>query len=248
MAVGSRPSRPLRRAFGLASVLMSATVLALSSAVDNNDVGIPTVPAASQAPMTGYGILVLLMGLSAVATSFGRVAALASGERRGNDPEQGVLHALRRSGWYVADHVVLPHVDVDHVAIGPAGILAVQTRWTNRSDHRGQPAARARVAAHQLRRALAACEIDVEVVPAVLTFGPGLPDEPGGVKVIDAVAMLNGYQADVWLDELGQRSLLSSATVDAVRQTVGDLREQAPDAHVGMADDRTPTRRPVLVR
>ena len=225
--------RPVRRAFGILAGLVAAADIAIASAVAGNDFAIPAAPAESRSRMLAYGVALLLVGVYAVATSFGKEAA-ANGAGAPSPTivpvegeERRVIHALRDRGWYVADDVLLPHVDVDHVAIGPAGVLAVQVQWTNEPDTRGRPAARARIAAHQLRKALAAKEIDVDVVPAILTFGPGLTDMPGGVKVVDAVAMLNGYQADEWLNELGRRNLLSDQTVDGVREVVCDLREHA---------------------
>ena len=225
-------ARPVRRAFGAIAGLIAAADIAIATAAADNDFGIPSAPAESRSKMLAYGVALLLVGVYAVATSFGKdeaheqiakVAPIVPVEGE----ERQVIHALRDRGWYVADDVLLPHVDVDHVAIGPAGVLAVQVMWTNEPDTRGRPAARARIAAHQLRKALAAKELDVDVVPAILTFGPGLTDQPGGVKVVDAVAMLNGYQADEWLTELGRRVLLSEHTVDAVREIVCDLREVA---------------------
>jgi hypothetical protein len=238
----------MRRGFGLLAAVVAAADIAIATAVDNNDAGIPTVPSASQAPMVLYGIALFVLGLWAVATSFAGQARRAAS---GGDPqrERTVIHALRDLGWYVADDVLLPHVDVDHIAVGPAGVLAVQTRWTDRADSRGKPAARARIAAHQIRRALASREIDVEVVPAVLMFGPGLTEEPGGVKVADAVAILNGYQAGEWLDQLGRRSLLDQRTVDAVRGVIADLREQATEpAGRRQPAMPPPSRTPALVR
>lgn len=139
--------------------------------------------------------------------------------------ERRVIHALRDSGWYVADDVAVGGVVIDHVAVGPAGVLAVQVMWTNRPDPRGRAATRARIAAGRLRAVLAQREIDVEVVPAVLAFGPGLTDEPSGVKVVDSVAVLFGDQSDRWVAQLSRRALLSEVTVDRVRSTVADLRE-----------------------
>jgi hypothetical protein len=223
--------RPVRRGFGILAGLVAAADIAIATAVTGNDFGIPAAPAESRSKMLAYGIALLLVGVYAVASSFGKAAAEANGTADGatvipvEGEERQVIHALRDRGWYVADDVLLPHVDVDHVAIGPAGVLAVQVQWTNEPDTRGRPAARARIAAHQLRKALAAKEIDIDVVPAILTFGPGLTDQPGGVKVVDAVAMLNGYQASEWLSELGRRTLLSEHTVDAVREVVCELRE-----------------------
>lgn len=231
----ARAPRPLRRAFGTLAGLVAAADIAVATAAAGNDFNIPAAPAESQGRMLAYGVALLLVGVYAVATSFGREAAGATSDSVVAGPavvpvegeERQVIHALRDRGWYVADDVLLPHVDVDHVAIGPAGVLAVQVQWTNEPDTRGRPAARARIAATQLRKALAAKEIHVDVVPAILTFGPGLTDQPGGVKVVDAVAMLNGYQADEWLQELGRRVLLSEHTVDAVRDVVCELREHA---------------------
>jgi len=245
MAATTRPARPVRRAFGLLASLVAAADLTVTTAVEGNGAGIPTVPDASRPLMLAYGIVLLAVGLYAIATSFASKApAKPSAARRRQLEERRVVNALRAMGWYVADDVTLPHADVDHVAIGPAGVLAIQTRWTNRPDDRGKPAVRARIAAVQLRKALAVRELDVEVVPAVLTFGPGLTKEPGGVKVVDAVAMLNGYQSDEWLDQLGSRVLLADAVVDAVRETVADLREAAPAAPVRSA---AVVREPALV-
>ena len=232
----ARAHRPVRRAFGVVAGLVAAADIAIASAAAGNDFNIPAPPAESRSRMLAYGIALLLVGVYAVATSFGKAHADAKGGPAANvaapvvpveGEERRVIHALRDRGWYVADDVLLPHVGVDHVAIGPAGILAVQVQWTNEPDTRGRPAARARIAAHQLRKALAAKELDVDVVPAILTFGPGLTPQPGGVKVVDAVAMLNGYQADEWLNELSRRMLLEEHTVDAVREVVCDLREHA---------------------
>lgn len=213
--------------------LIAAADIAIATAAAGNDFGIPSAPAESRSKMLAYGIALLIVGVCAVATSFGHdeahepIAAKPEPILPVEGEERQVIHALRDRGWYVADDVLLPHVGVDHVAIGPAGILAVQVQWTNEPDTRGRPAARARIGAQQLRKALAAKELDVDVVPAILTFGPGLTDEPGGVKVVDAIAMLNGYQAGEWLTELGRRALLDDRTVDAVREIVSDLREHA---------------------
>lgn len=247
MAMTSHHARPARRVFGLLASLVAAADLTVATAVEQNGAGIPTVPDDSRPLMIAYGMVLLAIGLCAIATSFGSKAAAGkrpSAARRRQLEERKVVQALRAMGWYVADDVTLPHADVDHVAIGPAGVLAIQTRWTNRPDDRGKPAVRARIAATQLRKALAVRELDVEIVPAVLTFGPGLTNEPGGVKVVDAVAMLNGYQADEWLEQLGARVLLADAVVDAVRETVADLLEGAP---LATAPAATAVREPALV-
>jgi hypothetical protein len=232
MPAADRPARPIRRGFGIVAGLVAAADIAIATAVAGNSAGIPTMPPEHRPQMLAYAGVLFVVALWAIATSFAKEGVAPEARIPVLDPavadeaqERTVLHALRDRGWYIADDVNLPHVDVDHVAVGPAGVLVVQIQWTNRSDSRGRPAARARIAAHQLRKALAAKELNVDVVPAILTFGPGLTDQPGGVKVVDAVAMLNGYQAEEWLAELSRRTLLSEGTVHAVREIVADLRE-----------------------
>ena len=238
MPAVDRPARPLRRGFGIVAALVAAADLAVATAVEGNSLGIPTIPEEHRPSLLVYAGVLLIMAVWAVATSFAKRAKVAPLAAPAVDPtrpdettERSVIHALRERGWYVADDVQLPHVDVDHIAVGPAGVLTVQIQWTNKVDERGRPAARARIAAHQLRKALAARELNVDVVPAIITFGPGLTEQPGGVRVVDAVAVLNGYQADEWLNELSRRVLLPEGTVDGVRNVVAELREQT-DAEV----------------
>lgn len=236
----SRRSRPLRRVFGVLAGLVATADLVVATAVEGNRFGVPVVAASTQGPMLVYGVFLICLALWAIATSFaGRMAKAtrqASPDAAPPAPvpvvpsedgsaERAVVHQLRRHGWYVADDVELAGVDVDHVAIGPAGVIAIQVMWTNRPDGRGKPSARARIAARQLRGLLATKELNLEVVPAVLAFGPGLTEEPGGVKVVDSVAILFGDQHLSWIAELSRRELLAPATVDAVRAVVADLRE-----------------------
>jgi hypothetical protein len=228
----------VRRFFGLAAGLVACADVAVATAVPDNRFGIPVMPDAVRGPLLGYGGFLLATGIYFVATSFARRTASRNGKAATaavdaltapfvvhEGEEHKVMHALRQNGWYVADDIALPHVEVDHVAVGPAGVLAVQVMFTNRPDPRGKAAIRARIAASELRKALARREIQVDVVPAVLAFGPGLTEEPGGVKVVDSVAILFGDQASLWIGELSRRALLDEHLVDAIRDVVGDVRE-----------------------
>jgi hypothetical protein len=139
------------------------------------------------------------------------------------------VHGLRSHGWFVGDDLVLAGGSrVDHVLVGPAGVLVVQRM---RSDEpagdgpHGRPPVRARVAARRLQHELAVRELPVEVVPAVLAGGPGQPDVPGGVKVIDNVAYLFEDAAGEWLEHLAGRRLLDDGVVEAVRGVVAELME-----------------------
>lgn len=137
------------------------------------------------------------------------------------------VHRLRAHGWFVGDDIVLPSTTVDHVAVGPAGILAVQVMWSNRPAPPTKADIRSRIAARQLQHELAVRELRVDVVPAVLACGPGQPEIDGGVKVVDGVAFLFDDAADLWVAHLTSRALLHDATVDRAREVVSDLLEVA---------------------
>jgi len=247
MTKPARRARPVRRVFGLIAGMIACGDIAIAIAVPDNRLGIPSAPLDMRGPLLGYGAFLVATAIACIATSFRRGGAVDDLESADAPPvaipvregeERRVIHALRQNGWYVADDVVLPHVDIDHVCIGPAGVLAVQVMFTNRPDDRAKPAIRARIAAGELRKALAQRELYVDVVPAVLAFGPGLTEEPGGVKVVDSVAILFGDQAASWVHELSRRELLDDTLVRGIREIVGDLREAAP--HAPAATEREP--------
>lgn len=43
------------------------------------------------------------------------------------------IRRLRRSGWRVVSNIPFEKCDVDHVAIGPAGVVVLETKWTDGS-------------------------------------------------------------------------------------------------------------------
>lgn len=244
MEGSNHKGKPFRRCFGVLAALTAAADLAVAAAVPDNAYRIPTVDDSIRPFVVGYGVFLGMVAVWAVATSF------AKRSRRSAAPAQvapleedvlrdpNVLHELRRQGWFIADDIRLDHADIDHVAVGPAGVLAVQTMRTDVQDPRGKPAARARIAAQQLRNLLAQKEIAVDVVPAVVAWGPGLESVPGGVKIIDSCAILFGHQADEWLSDLSGRELLPEETVSAVRFVLSDMLEGVP---AELAGARTPS-------
>lgn len=234
----ARRGSPLRRLFGVAAILVASTDLATAVAAPGNllgTLGIPSVPDDARAPMLAYGAFLAIIGLVAMATSYRRPRPTPRPKAIRPTDEATVLHRLRSKGWFVIDDVHLAHADIDHVAIGPAGVLAVQRMHTDAPDPRGKPAVRARIAAQQLRHELALREVPVEIVPALLAFGPGQVEAPGGVMVVDSVAVLFADAAPQWMAELSRRTLLSDPMVERARGAVCDIAEgvaAAPDAVV----------------
>ncbi len=230
----SQGSRALRRLFGVAAILVAATDLATAATTPANAlgaIGLPAVPDDARAPMLAYGAFLALVGLVALVTANRRPRPTTRPKAGRAVDETTLLHRLRDRGWFVVDELRIGAVDIDHVAVGPAGVLAVQRMRTDAPDPRGKPAVRARIGAQQLRHELALRELPVEVVPALLAFGPGQVEAPGGVKVVDSVAVLFADAAPSWMDELSSRTLLSAATFSRVRDAVGDIAEHsAPEA------------------
>src|SRR5687767_9559393 len=105
----ARAHRPVRRAFGAVAGLVAAADIAIATAAAENDFNIPAAPAESRSKMLAYGVALLIVGVYAVATSFGKAHAEANGGPITapivpvEGEERQVIHALRDRGWYVAD-------------------------------------------------------------------------------------------------------------------------------------------------
>jgi hypothetical protein len=62
---------------------------------------------------------------------------IASGASQSMMGEQGevwtdeALQPLRKRGWRVVNHLTLKHGDIDHVAIGPGGLMVIESKWTS---------------------------------------------------------------------------------------------------------------------
>lgn len=124
-----------------------------------------------------------------------------------------VVHGLKFEGF-----------DVDHVVIGPQGVLAVETKWTSRDLDLSlgprerrllrdlESAIRGARQVGILLRHVAHLEIDVR--PALVLWGAGVKDVEKGALNINGVEVLIGRQARQWsfpsgteaLDEWQQRA------------------------------------------
>lgn len=64
------------------------------------------------------------------------------------------LRKLRRAGWHVTSNIPFENCDVDHVAIGPAGVVVLETKWTSGAlfSQRDQLTGHGRAALSQVER------------------------------------------------------------------------------------------------
>jgi hypothetical protein len=87
----------------------------------------------------------------------------------------GELKQLDAERWTVFHDVPIGAGNVDHVAVGPGRVYAIETKWTARDDTerflKGAAAQTCRGAA-ALRKALADRGVDREVVPLLVVWGP----------------------------------------------------------------------------
>lgn len=120
---------------------------------------------------------------------------------------------MRRAGWGVVHIVPFRGEDVDHVVFGPAGVLAIESKWANTPwkefeggiDAYGKkPLSQAWRGARHIRYLLRNAGVETDVVPVVIQWGPsGLAQvEWSHRRFDDGVLVLRGRCADEWIGEL----------------------------------------------
>ena len=201
----------------LAYVAIWASMLWWQFAQGNGSLGLFTAGAAT----VGYG-----WGMWAILEEDGtrrlRRAALSE------ELTSKTFRRLRSAGWYVVDRIEFRGMDVDHVAVGPGGVLAIETKHTmvpwklTANSLRGpyrDPVQQAKLNARKVRLLLKSEGVDVPVVPALVVRGRGAPTIAGGSTVLVGVVVLCGPQAEQWRPELLAADL-DAGTVEAVRQVL----------------------------
>jgi hypothetical protein len=143
------------------------------------------------------------------------------------------LNRLRKDGWFVLHDLEFEGRNVDHVLIGPRGVVAVETKLRNEewtitgasiedTHHRpirwvgelvGQTARQART----LRSLLFAGGVRTDVRPVLVLWGRGITGAP--TVTIDGVLVGLGKHIDDWFDQV--RSIpLSDEQVRLARRAV----------------------------
>jgi hypothetical protein len=118
----------------------------------------------------------------------------------------GELRPLKRQGWRVINHVALNTWDIDHVLVGPAGLIVVETKWSSHGWQLNQPKSeltraieQARANARSLRLWHEVHSLGIESVGAVLFLWGSDQDEHQPIESIPRqmgeVTVINGTQA-----------------------------------------------------
>jgi hypothetical protein len=201
--------------------------------------------------MTGF---LLGAGLVSVAWALWTLALSIDGSmswRIGADAEQWTARELHRLGtaWHIEHNVPFPENgylhDVDHVAIGPYGVLAVETKWTSSSVDLGakrlannvQEAVRQSEANAGRLSGLLRRVIDVDVIPLVVFWGRDVVPAPEPVRREGKVRVVAGRQAALWLPRL-EAERLDAETVAKLSARVHRWLTEQEQNSIGVVVER----------
>jgi hypothetical protein len=125
----------------------------------------------------------------------------------GGDAEEWTaqeLKALDRRTWRVFHDVPVRYGNVDHVAVGPGRVYAIETKWTSAGvRYLDQLASSAERQAKRLQAELRARGTAREVVPLMVLWGPGLADELGEQPRMEgSTRVVAGRHSSVWLQRM----------------------------------------------
>jgi len=140
------------------------------------------------------------------------------------------LRKLRRRGWKVVSHTIPKYGDIDHIAVGPGGLLVVETKWRSDPtdfDDQGWLTAECRKLsenARLIRLSLQARLQDAPTRTAFVCWSPGGSSDRRSEPVeMEGVTVIPGPGLPAWLDdELGQPQspIMDSASIDSARETL----------------------------
>ena len=165
---------------------------------------VAVAPGGVRAPLSG----ILGVGGAVVAMSMHLVHA-TGGTRYATEAERHSSKALRRiDGWRVIDAVPFGEINIDHVMVGPRGVVAVETTFLpvaapvddDGDDPFEHALRRARTGARRIRLLLKSVSIDARVAPALAVWGRGMVTVP--FAAADGVAILSGREQRQWRSQL----------------------------------------------
>jgi hypothetical protein len=198
----------------LAAVVVSTTkAFGSSDYVAGFSVGlmVGVLPLFWQTFLIGRGIAPRLMGAEAEEWTAAELARL--------DPRW----------WAIFHHVPLGLSDVDHVAVGPGRVYAIETKWTARGDvdrFLKGAAGQASRQAKELERIMRDRGVYRDVIPLLVVWGPGIASSMGEKPRLEGnVRVVAGSNAKDWLrrmEDAADRTEMDSAALLAIE---GHVRE-----------------------
>lgn len=169
--------------------------------------------------------------------------------RIGAQAEQWTAEELEGLGpsWRIEHNVPFPGpshvVDVDHVAVGPHGVLAMETKWTSHAVDLGarrlapevaKAIEQARANAGRVRGLLRRVNVATDVIPVVVYWGPKVTPPPISVRREDGVRLVAGRRGSEWRPLLSL-DRLDEADIDRLASRVRDWRAEHEEIGVRVA-------------
>jgi hypothetical protein len=152
----------------------------------------------------------------------------------GGDAEEWTaeeLEALDRRVWRVFHDVPVRYGNVDHVAVGPGRVYAIETKWTSAGiRYLDQLAACAERQAQRLRDELSARGTSREVVPLLVVWGPRVAEDLGEQpKRIGDARVVAGRHSSVWLQRMVGAADRLEIDLPAARTIEALIREEGSE-------------------
>jgi hypothetical protein len=157
------------------------------------------------------------------------------------------LRRLRGPGWRVINHLVLTgRGDIDHVAVGPGGVLVVETKWSGEpwtldatKDERVRAAVSQVASEAVVIRRMFPNDLPAHRVVAVLVLWGGHRKEDKQICVIDGVTVVRGDALRGVLAEIESEMSVTIAQQDRVWKEL-DRHVKARDAYELQRDGPVP--------
>lgn len=219
------------------ALLTSASAAALAFLVDGDTMDDSGLAVGTLAAVAGMLLVASLLPRRGPKQHFGDAEARTSKALERLDPE----------AWRIFDDLQFSGFDVDHVAIGPGGLLAIESRWAptrwtlndNAIDGAvGRPLHQAQRNATWIRKVLRNKGVQIPVVPVLVIWGPGAPELSRGSRRCGDVVVLNGAQDDEWRADLSAGRLSGQILDDAsaaVEAFIADRNKQRARAAAAKA-------------
>jgi hypothetical protein len=169
------------------------------------------------------GVSTLFLYVAADSVSASRLESAAYAE----DGTSREVRKLRDAGWAIVDNIPFDKFDVDHVAIGPGGVVVLETKWTSDGFFRndGRLTSFGRRAIEQVNRN--ARSIDAVLrqhgyaggvnASAVVVWGAGVPSGHFESKTPPGI-LIDGVKLRNYLSALDER--LSRHEIEAAREAL----------------------------
>jgi hypothetical protein len=134
----------------------------------------------------------------AVATEAGTVHRMAGAEAEQQTAR--TLRASRRHGWKSLQHVYLGRGgDVDHVLIGPAGLVVLETKWSTVASSVDGTVDKIRRDARRLELVVRRAVGETRVHPVIVVCGPAADAWERDSCRRDGVTIVPGRRLHAWL-------------------------------------------------